>query len=267
MSNKAILLVIDPQVDFCDPNGSLFVKGADADMKRLATMIRENINLIERINITLDSHQYVHIAHPIFWINSKGEHPNPFTVITVEDVEKGVWKTTNPQMQQWGLDYVKTLRDNKRYVLCIWPYHCLIGSKGATVVPELFDAVCEWEKRFRKVNYVPKGSNIFTEHYSAVKADVIYSGDPTTMLNSTFINMLKTGNDILIAGEALDYCIANTIRDIANEFTEDEIKKFVLLEDATSCVNAPGLEHLGPDFIKEMTGRGMRISTTTKYFN
>ena len=56
MSNKAILLVIDPQVDFCDPNGSLFVKGADADMKRLATMIRENINLIERINITLDSH-------------------------------------------------------------------------------------------------------------------------------------------------------------------------------------------------------------------
>ena len=65
MSNKAILLVIDPQVDFCDPNGSLFVKGADADMKRLATMVRENINLIERINITLDSHQYVHIAHPI----------------------------------------------------------------------------------------------------------------------------------------------------------------------------------------------------------
>lgn len=266
MSNKAILLVIDPQVDFCDPNGSLFVKGADADMKRLATMVRENINLIERINITLDSHQYVHIAHPIFWINSKGEHPNPFTVITVEDVEKGVWKTTNPQMQQWGLDYVKTLRDNKRYVLCIWPYHCLIGSKGATVIPELFDAVCEWEKRFRKVNYVPKGSNIFTEHYSVVKADVTYSGDPTTMLNSTFINMLKSDSDILVAGEAFEFCVFSTLRDIIEEFTEEQVKKIVIVEDCTSPVNAVGSEHLKDDAYNYLKNKGVRFTKSTQYF-
>jgi len=32
------LLIIDPQNDFSNPQGSLFVPGADDDMKRLATM-------------------------------------------------------------------------------------------------------------------------------------------------------------------------------------------------------------------------------------
>jgi nicotinamidase-related amidase len=36
---KLHLVVIDPQYDFCDPNGSLFVPEADNDMKRLAVMV------------------------------------------------------------------------------------------------------------------------------------------------------------------------------------------------------------------------------------
>ena len=265
-TNKAILLVIDPQKDFCDPDGALYVQGAENDMSRLAKMVKDNINMIDGINVTLDSHQTVHIAHPIWWLNSKGEHPDPFTLITAEDVKKGTWRATNPAMQDHSEQYVKSLEDNGRYVLCIWPPHCLIGSKGATVQDELYEAILEWENKFRKVTFVPKGSNFQTEHYSAVKADVEIPGDPTTMLNMQFINMLKSGHDILIAGEALDYCIANTIRDIASEFSDDEVKRFVLLTDATSGVNAPGLDHLGQDFINEMTARGMRLSTTTEYF-
>jgi nicotinamidase-related amidase len=102
-TNKAILLIIDPQVDFCDPKGNLYVGGAEKDVSRATKMINDNINLIERINITLDSHQYVHIAHPVFWVNSKGEHPNIFTIINVEDVENGTWRTTNPAMQDLGI--------------------------------------------------------------------------------------------------------------------------------------------------------------------
>ncbi len=34
------ILIIDPQNDFCDKNGALFVPGADDDMIRLAGMIR-----------------------------------------------------------------------------------------------------------------------------------------------------------------------------------------------------------------------------------
>ena len=265
-TNKAILLVIDPQKDFCDPDGALYVNGAENDMSRLATMIKDNINMIDGINVTLDSHQLVHIAHPIWWINSKGEHPTPFTLISSDDVAKGTWRATNPAMQDHSEKYVKSLESNGRYVLCIWNPHCLIGSKGHNVQDDLYAALGEWEAKFRKVNYVTKGSNYQTEHYSAVKADVEIPGDPSTMLNTPLINLLKSGHDILIAGEALDYCIANTIRDIANEFSDDEVKRFVLLTDATSGVNAPGLEHLGQDFINEMTARGMRLSTTKEYF-
>lgn len=267
MSNKAILLVIDPQVDFCDPKtGKLYVNGAEKDMERLATMVNAHGDRIERINVTLDSHQLVHIAHPVWWVDSKGNHANPFTVITEADVDNGTWKATNPGMQDWSVNYVKSLKANSRYALCVWPPHCLIGSNGATVQPVFFDALSAWEAKFRKVNFVPKGSNIWTEHYSAVKADVEYPGDPTTMLNTQLVNLLKTGNDILIAGEALDFCVANTIRDIANEFSPAEVAKFVLLEDATSPVSAPGLEHLAKMFVDEMTQKGMRISTTTTYF-
>ena len=56
------------------------------------------------------------------------------------------------------------------------------------------------------------------------------------------------------------------IRKAINFFPE-EIKKFVLLQDATSAVNLPGLEHLAKDFIDEMVSKGMKLSTTTTYFN
>ena len=263
---RAVMLIIDPQNDFCDPTGALYVQGAEDDMSRLGTMIKDNLKMIDGINVTLDSHQTVHIAHPIWWVNSKGEHPDPFTIITVDDINTGVWRATKPDMQEWSKDYVQSLADNNRYALCIWNPHCLIGSVGGAVHPALQEALLEWEQLFRKVNYVPKGSNFKTEHYSAVKADVQVSGDPTTMLNTQLIDLLKTGHDILIAGEALDFCIANTIRDIASEFSDDEVKRFVLLTDATSAVNAPGIEHLGQEFIDEMTARGMRLSTTTEYF-
>ena len=266
MSNKAILLVIDPQFDFCDPKGNLYVNGADKDMERLGKMIATYGDRIDRINVTLDSHQWVHIAHPVWWVDSNGNHPSPFTVINDDDVRNGKWRAFNPGMQKWSLDYVEALKTNGRYALCVWPPHCLIGSPGATVVAPVLDAMTAWEKTFKKVHFVPKGSNIYTEHYSAVKADVEHPGDATTMLNRQLIDLLKTGSDILIAGEALDFCVANTIRDIANEFSVSEVQKFVLLEDASSPVSAPGLEHLAKAFVDEMKQKGMRISSTTTYF-
>ena len=55
------------------------------------------------------------------------------------------------------------------------------------------------------------------------------------------------------------------LRDVASEFDPSEVKKFVLLEDA--CSNVTGFEQLGIDFVDEMVGLGMRVSTTDKFFN
>lgn len=260
---KIELLIIDPQNDFCHPDGSLFVPGASEDMERLTNMIIRLQDKLDDIHVTMDSHHYVDVAHPIFWLDSKGVHPDPFTIISHEDVKNGIHRTTNPQFQARMVEYVQTLEANKRYPLCIWPPHCLIGSWGYGVREGLFEALLEWEKSFAIVDYVTKGSNFWTEHYSAVQADVPDPQDPDTQLNMRLIETLQKADIILLAGEARSHCLANTVRDIANNFGEENIKKMVLLQDATSDV--PGFENLGDDFVSEMRGRGMQVSTTEDY--
>jgi hypothetical protein len=61
----------------------------------------------------------------------------------------------------------------------------------------------------------------------------------------------------------LSHCVANTIRDIADNFGEENIKKFVLLED--TCSNVTGFENFGTDFIRDMTARGMQRSKSDEY--
>ncbi len=258
------LLIIDPQVDFCDPQGALSVAGADADMGRLARMVRRVTPKLNDIHVTLDSHHLVDIAHPIFWQDEAGRHPAPFTILSAADVQAGRWTTTKPGMHRRALAYVEALEKNGRYPLCIWPPHCLIGSAGHAVVPELFAALQEWEQRFALVDYVTKGSNIWTEHYSAIQADVPDPADPSTQINTALIQSLLRADLIAVAGEAGSHCLANTVRDIADNFGDDRyVSKIVLLTDATSPVT--GFAPFQDDFVRDMTRRGMRLSTTTDF--
>ena len=258
-------LIIDPQQDFSSPGGALFVTGADDDMKRLARMVNRLGDRVDDYHVTLDSHRIVDIAHPIWWKNSAGVHPDPFTIITVADLDAGRWTTTNPGFFRRSYDYVKALENAKRYPLCIWPEHCLIGSEGHTIVPELLTALQSWERSvYGLLDIVTKGSNIWTEHYSAVKADVPDPTDPTTQINKALIQTLMEADLVFIAGEALSHCVANTVRDIASEFGDDSyVKKLVLITDASSSV--PGFESMGDDFVREMTARGMQTATTNDF--
>jgi nicotinamidase/pyrazinamidase len=267
MSKRVVLLIIDGQVDFCDPTGNLYVNGADKDMERLSKMILRCKGDIDDTIATLDSHHYVHIAHPVWWVDSNGNHPAPFTLIDESDV-LGVnpkWKAFNPGYQKRSVEYVQALKTNGRYVLIIWPPHCLISGMGACLQPVLFDALLEWEKQFAAVNYVTKGSNIFTEHYSVCQADVFDPEDPKTGLNTDLIRLLQDPEVALIglSGEASSHCLSSTVRDIANNFGEDNIKKLMLLED--TCSPVAGFEQQAADFINEMTARGMQISTSDKF--
>jgi len=113
-------------------------------------------------------------------------------------------------------------------------------------------------------DYVTKGSNILTEHYSAVQADVPDASDVSTQINTRLIQTLESADQILIAGEARTHCLANTVRDIANNFGDDSfVSKLVLLTDASSDI--PGFETHAQAFMKEMTTRGMQLTTTTEF--
>jgi len=181
----------------------------------------------------------------------------------VDDVEAGIWRATNPQFQKRALEYVKSLRDNNKYILVIWPPHCLIGSWGHGIVKPIYDALITWERDFAMVDFVTKGSNFWTEHYSAVQADVPDPADPTTLMNTGLIQTLQDADLIFLSGQALSHCVANTVRDIANNFGEENVKKLVLIADTTSPV--PGFEPLAEAFVKEMVARGMQVTTSDKF--
>jgi len=273
MKKKLHFLIIDPQVDFCDPKGNLYVGdpsnpkvGAIADSIRLANLISRMSKQITEIHCTLDTHRFIHIAHPIFWWSDKeSKHPDPFTLIFEDDILNGKWRTTVPAWMPRATEYVKNLKKNNRYILCIWPPHCLIGSPGHNVIGPVFKSFIEFESdpRLRNIDYVTKGSNMWTEHYSAVQADVIDSTDSTTILNKDLIKILEDADVIAISGQALSHCVANTIRDIVKDFGPETIKKFVLISDTTSAVSdLPGstmFKDMADGFIKEMTSKGMQI--------
>ncbi len=271
MSKRIELLIIDPQNDFCDPNGSLYVTGAENDMERLSKMIDRIGDKLYDIHVTLDSHRLVDISHPIFWEDKDGNSPDPFTIITFTEVQSAVWRAKNPGYQVKAATYVRTLEENSRYPLCIWPPHCLIGHSGHNVFPPIFNSLLQWEKKnFANVDFVTKGSNPFTEHYSGVQADVPDPTDPSTQLNTNLINTLQEADIIILSGEARSHCLANTVTDIAAKFDADGngefVKKMVLLEDATCDVaDLPGstmFKDMGDAFVSEMRSKGMEVSTT-----
>ena len=98
MNPSTLVLIVDPQNDFCDlPAGtdsisgqlifpSLPVPGAHADMRRLASWLDENADHIDDIVVTLDSHQYFDIAHPDCWRTGQGGEVAAFTAITAASV-------------------------------------------------------------------------------------------------------------------------------------------------------------------------------------
>lgn len=264
---KIHLVVIDPQYDFCDPGGSLFVPGANTDMIRLAAMIDRIRRQLTDIHVTLDSHRIVDISHPIWWKNGKGEHPAPFTMITPAEVQSGTWTTTRPGLCTRSLQYLKDLAARDRYPHVIWPEHCRIGTPGAIVVASLRDSFDSWERgKFAQVDYVTKGSNPWTEHFSGVMAEVPDPEDPTTQLNTGLIQILEEADIVLFGGEARSHCLANTVRDIVNNFGDaSAVEKIHLLTDASSDV--PSFETLGKDFVTELTAKGMKLTTTTEFLS
>jgi nicotinamidase-related amidase len=221
---------------------------------------------VEAIHVTLDSHHDIDIAHPIWWRDELGQHPDPFTLISTADLYSGRWTTTYPEALDRSRSYVEALERNGRYPLCVWPYHCLIGSPGHAVAPNLFAALTAWEgRRFTPVEYVWKGANIWTEHYSAIRADVPDPADPGTQPNRALLESLCSADHIFIAGEAGSHCVANTVRDLASELGNEVLSRMTLITDAVSPVR--GFEGLQDAFLRDMTALGLRTGTTDSFLS
>ena len=268
------LLIIDPQNDFCDlpasclpaPRGgvaavpALPVSGAHADMQRLADLIDRAGRELQRITVTLDSHQHVDIGHPSFWKTADGSAPAPFTEVALEDVQRGRYLPRRPELRARVLGYLSALEAEGRYRHMIWPTHCEIGSFGHNVHDDVRLAYNRWEEATGgSVVKVLKGMNPFTEHYSAIRAEVPDPEDPGTDVNRALLEALH-GSDVYIAGEASSHCVKSTTEHIALAFSASERGRLFLLIDCMSPVT--GFEAQHEAFFHAMRQLGLGLLTS-----
>lgn len=248
------LLIIDPQNSFCDPKGELYVSHAEQDMARLVRFIHDQGDSLGRITVTLDSHNRMHIAHPVWWRDHTGNEPKPFTVISADDLRDGRYTTADPKNHDWSLRYLE-----KTVPHVIWPMHCLAGTWGHQVFEPLNTALSAWADRYTDLEFIFKGSSRYTEHFSAIRPSLEVPDDPSTRTNRMLVKTLGQADRILVAGEAASHCVAETVKDLIAD-DPDLVKKIILLKNCMSPV--AGFEDLAKHFFTSMTNLGVTITDT-----
>ncbi len=256
-------LGIDAQNTFCDPHGELFVAGqsgagAKEDSVRTVEFLYRNLARLTELNFTLDTHRAYATFHPLFLVNDAGEHPAPFTLVSVDDVKQGAWKASpfmasalkvNLMAAQRQLQYyVEALAARGRYPLTIWPFHGMLGGKGHNLVPGIEEAAFfHAVARGAQTNFEVKGTNPWVENYSVLGPEVTKLVDGTPVpRNVNFIRQLLDYDALVIFGQAKSHCVAWTIDDLLEDITQrdpDLASKIYLLEDCTSPVVVPGLDY------------------------
>lgn len=255
---KNVLLIIDPQKDFCQPGAPLYVPGAEDDIKRIAKFIENNE--LEQIVVSMDTHQPFSVFHACFWNDAKGNEPQPFTQITYKDVMEGVWipKAAPITVQT----YLQELEENGEYIHTIWPEHCIAGSDGAALMTDIQEALAKWCRKGNKYEIVFKGRETLTEFYGIFKAQVTLPNVQSTDWNLGLINHLKRFDTIYVAGQAKSHCVAQTIKQLF-EFPEVR-KKLIVLDDCMS--NVTGFETIADHIWEKAKTIGIKSAKSTDKF-
>jgi nicotinamidase-related amidase len=260
-NRKIHLLVIDAQNDFTHPNGSLYVggrsgKGAVEDCVRTAELIYRNLPFLTHVTPTLDTHFAYQIFFPGFWVDGDGNHPAPHTIVSAEDVIRGVYAPAPamatlaggnyPWLQSYVQHYCEQLEASGKYQLYLWPYHCQLGSVGHTLAGVVEEAA-KFHAFARAVQMAPeiKGTSPFTENYSVLSPEVQMAQDGKTsvgQLNTRFLDTLLDADHVVIVGQAASHCVKSSIADLLDQITAkdpDLAQKVYVVRDCMSAVTVP----------------------------
>jgi nicotinamidase-related amidase len=261
---RICVVAVDVQNTFCVPGFELFVggrsgTGAVDDNRRLCEFLYRNLGAITAIIPTLDTHRATQIFHAAWLVDDDGRHPEPYTLVSVEDVESGRWKVNPPVVESTGieaeyaqrqlLDYTKKLAESGKYNLTIWPYHGMLGGIGHALVSAVEEAIFfHTIARASQPSFQVKGDNPLTEHYSMLGPEITTGPDGGTIAgkNELLIQQLSLYDAIVVAGQAKSHCVAWTIADLLEGDDERErslAPRTYLLEDCTSPVVVPGMDY------------------------
>ncbi|KAK3951443.1 Isochorismatase-like protein [Pseudoneurospora amorphoporcata] len=207
---RPALLVVDMQEDFCPPNGSLAVAGGRSITPLINTLLTSPL-LVLRV-ATKDWHPPNHISFA-----SNHQHSSPET------------STCCPEsIGTPAIPFVSTTtihnphNPSESYTTRLWPPHCIAGSPGAALIPEL--DVSKIDK------ILEKGTDPRVEMYSAFYDPFV----SPRVSDSGLADMLREAKvtHVYVVGLAADYCVWSTAMDAHKEGFET-----VVVEEATRAVD------------------------------
>jgi nicotinamidase-related amidase len=254
---RVCLLLVDLQNTFCTPGFELFVAGrsgtgAVEDTKRLCSFLYRNLGAVTETVVTLDTHQAYHIFHAPFLVDAAGRHPDPYTLVTVEDVSAGRWRVDPEAAEPVGLAaeyagehlraYVEALTHGGKYDLTVWPFHAMLGGIGHALVSAVEEALFFHAiARRAPTRFELKGRETLTEHYSVLGPEVSRGarGEALGARNTALVEHLLGFDAVLVAGQAKSHCVAWTVEDLLADAPEIAPRLY-LLEDCSSPVVVPG---------------------------
>jgi nicotinamidase-related amidase len=255
---RVCLLVVDAQNTFCTPGFELFVagrsgRGALDDSRRLCTFLYRSLSAITETVVTLDTHQAFQLFHAPLLVDSDGEHPDPYTLVTAEDVAEGRFRIDPEAAEILGFGgeqadehlraYVEALAAGGKYDLTIWPFHAMLGGIGHALVSAIEEALFFHAiARRAQTRFEIKGRNPLTEHYSVLGPEVLEGarGERLGERNSALVRHLLGFDAVIVAGQAKSHCVAWTISDLLADAPEIASRVY-LLEDCSSPVVVPGV--------------------------
>jgi nicotinamidase-related amidase len=261
-SFRVCLLAVDVQNTFCIPGFELFVAGRSGtgavdDNRRLCEFVYRNLGTITQILPSLDTHHAMQVFHAIWLVDEEGNHPEPYALISADDVEAGRWRVNEAVAEALGIGadyaarhlshYTRRLAEGGKYNLTIWPYHALLGGIGHALVSAVEEAVFfHGVTRYSRPEFQVKGENPLTEHYSMLGPEVTEGpdGDRLAGINTALIDTLLGFDAVVVAGQAKSHCLAWTIDDLLDDYDVRErrlAERTYLLEDCTSPVVVPGV--------------------------
>lgn len=218
-----VLVVVDFQEDFCPPNGSLAVVGG----RDIAGAVNELLSLPSFV-LRVATQDW----HPPHHVSFAQNHPakKPFVDVTT---------IANPHNPAETCD------------TRLWPVHCVQGTKGAELVPEL---------DLRRVDHVlKKGHDPRVEMYSAFygpfRSPRVCDSGLAALLRD------KGVTHVYVVGLALDFCVRCTAADaVAEGFAT------YVVEEATRGVATDGpaawaecVEGLEKDGVKVVSMAGDEV--------
>ncbi|TFK94198.1 isochorismatase family hydrolase [Polyporus arcularius HHB13444] len=191
---RPALILVDVQEDFCPPNGSLAVPGG----RDIVPVLNDLLKLPFVLKIATKDH------HPPDHVSFASNHPGATAFASTTTI-------------------VNPANPAETYETQLWPAHCVVGTPGNELLPELDHA--------RVDAVVLKGTDPRVEMYSAFRSPL--RDPPLAGAVSDLEERLRAAqvSDVFVVGLAGDFCVVNSALDAAQLGFSTYV-----VEEGTRCV-------------------------------